>query len=131
MCATRRWCSGWGCETAFFISGIAERWAGHYAPGGPGMIGDGGYQGTGPITPHKKPPCGDLSNGAPAAKAGWVGPGRPVVIAHGGFPRPARRTRRARLRASGAPRVLPVGQLLVAAAGFGVHGVVMVLPRQR
>ena len=35
---------------AFFISGIAERWADHYAVGGPGMIGDGGYQGTGPIT---------------------------------------------------------------------------------
>jgi hypothetical protein len=34
----------------FFISGIAERWAGHYAPGGPGMIGDSGYQGTGPTT---------------------------------------------------------------------------------
>ena len=46
---------------AFFISGIAERWAGHYAPGGPGMIGDGGYQGTGPLTPHKKPPGGDLT----------------------------------------------------------------------
>ncbi len=46
---------------AFFISGIAERWATHLAPGGPGMIGDGGYQGTGPITPHKKPPGGDLT----------------------------------------------------------------------
>jgi hypothetical protein len=46
---------------AFFISGIAERWAGHYAPGGPGMIGDGGYQGTGPITPHKKAPGGELT----------------------------------------------------------------------
>ncbi len=23
------------------------------------MIGDGGYQGTGPITPHKKPPGGE------------------------------------------------------------------------
>lgn len=31
---------------AFRDSGIAERWAGHYAPGGPGMIGDKGYQGT-------------------------------------------------------------------------------------
>jgi hypothetical protein len=41
---------------AFFISGIAQRWAGHLTPDGPGMIGDGGYQGTGPITPHKKPP---------------------------------------------------------------------------
>lgn len=47
---------------AFFISGIAERWAAHYAPGGPGMIGDGGYQGTGPITPRKKPPGGELTN---------------------------------------------------------------------
>jgi DDE superfamily endonuclease len=46
---------------AFFISGIAERWAGHYAPGGPGMIGDAGYQGTGPTTPPKKPPRGDLT----------------------------------------------------------------------
>jgi len=25
------------------------------------MIGDGGYQGTGPITPHKKPPGGELT----------------------------------------------------------------------
>ncbi len=31
---------------AFYISGIAERWADHFAPGGPGMIGDCGYQGT-------------------------------------------------------------------------------------
>jgi hypothetical protein len=43
---------------AFFISGIAERWAGHLTPDGPGMIGDGGYQGTGPITPHKNRPAG-------------------------------------------------------------------------
>jgi hypothetical protein len=27
---------------AFYISGIAERWASHLARGGPGMIGDGG-----------------------------------------------------------------------------------------
>jgi hypothetical protein len=46
---------------AFHISGIAERWARHYTPEGPGMIGDGGYQGTGPITPHKRPPGGDLT----------------------------------------------------------------------
>ena len=46
---------------AFFISGIAERWASHLVPGGAGMIGDGGYQGTGPITPHKKPPGGELT----------------------------------------------------------------------
>jgi hypothetical protein len=25
------------------------------------MIGDAGYQGTGPITPHKRPPGGDLT----------------------------------------------------------------------
>lgn len=49
-------------SAAFFISGIAERWAGHYAPGGPGMIGDGGYQGTGLITPARKPPGGELSD---------------------------------------------------------------------
>jgi hypothetical protein len=47
-------------SAAFFISGIAERWAGHYAPGGPGMIGDGGYQGTSLITPTRKPPGGEL-----------------------------------------------------------------------
>lgn len=46
---------------AFFLSGIAERWAAHLGPDGPGMIGDGGYQGTGPITPDKKPPGGDLT----------------------------------------------------------------------
>jgi hypothetical protein len=47
---------------AFFLSGIAERWADHYAPGGPGMLGDGGYQGTGPTTPAKKPPNGELTD---------------------------------------------------------------------
>src|SRR5438552_1923622 len=47
---------------AFFVSGIAERWAAHYAPSGPGMIGDGGYQGTGPITPAKRPPNGELTD---------------------------------------------------------------------
>ena len=63
---------------------------------------------------------------------GWVGPGRPAGIAPGGFPRPARRTRRANYSAPGAPRVLPAGQLpVVAAAGFGVHGVGMLLPRWR
>jgi hypothetical protein len=39
---------------AFFLSGIAHRWADYYAPGGPGMIGDSGYQGTGPITPGQE-----------------------------------------------------------------------------
>jgi hypothetical protein len=46
---------------AFFISGIAECWAGHLTPQDPGMIGDGGYQGTGPIAPHKKPPGGEFT----------------------------------------------------------------------
>lgn len=46
---------------AFHLSGIAERWAGHLTPDGPGMIGDCGYQGVGPITPHKKPPGADLT----------------------------------------------------------------------
>jgi hypothetical protein len=46
---------------AFFISDIAARWAGHFAPEGPAMIGDGGYQGTGPITPCKKPPGRELT----------------------------------------------------------------------
>jgi hypothetical protein len=46
---------------AFHVSGIAERWTGHLAAGGPGMIGDGGYQGVGPTTPLKKPPGGELT----------------------------------------------------------------------
>jgi hypothetical protein len=64
---------------------------------------------------------------------GWVGPGRPAGIAPGGFPRPARRTRRANYSAPGAPRVLPAGHQLpvAAAAGLGVHGVGMLLPRWR
>jgi hypothetical protein len=41
---------------AFVDSGIAERWAAHYAPSGPGMTGDKGYLGTGIITPDRKPP---------------------------------------------------------------------------
>jgi hypothetical protein len=47
---------------AFDLSGIAQRWADHYGPHGPGMLGDGGYQGTGPITPVKKPPHGELTD---------------------------------------------------------------------
>ena len=47
---------------AFFLSGIAERWSGHYAPGGPGMIGDGGYRGIAMTTPDRKPPGGELSD---------------------------------------------------------------------
>ncbi|MFI0797229.1 hypothetical protein ACH4OY_31820, partial [Micromonospora rubida] len=40
---------------AFVDSGLAARWADHYARGGPGMIGDMGYQGTGLTTPYKNP----------------------------------------------------------------------------
>jgi hypothetical protein len=47
---------------AFIDSGIAARWASHYAPDGPGMIGDKGYQGTGLTTPYKKPPGRDLTD---------------------------------------------------------------------
>ena len=39
----------------------------------------------------------------------WVGPGRPAGIAPGGFPRPARQTRRATLTAPGSPRALAAG----------------------
>jgi hypothetical protein len=60
---------------------------------------------------------------------GWVGPQRPASVATGGFLRPARRTRRAPFNAPGSPHVLAVGQPAVAAAGVGVHGVLMVLPR--
>ena len=63
----------------------------------------------------------------PVEPAGWVGLGRPAGVAPGGFPRPARRTRRACLHATGAPRVLPAGHQ--PGAGAGVQGVGMVLPR--
>jgi DDE superfamily endonuclease len=45
---------------AFTASGIAGRWATHMAADGPGLLGDKGYQGTGPHTPYKKPPGGQL-----------------------------------------------------------------------
>ena len=47
---------------AFRESGIAQRWASHYGPDGPGMLGDKGYQGVGISTPYKKPPGRDLSD---------------------------------------------------------------------
>jgi hypothetical protein len=47
---------------AFTESGLAERWSQHIHPDGPGMIGDKGYQGTGMITPTKKPPGRDLTD---------------------------------------------------------------------
>lgn len=53
-----------GCRhdtVAFVESGIAERWAGHLAEGGPGMLADKGYQGCGPITPYRKPQGRDLT----------------------------------------------------------------------
>jgi hypothetical protein len=49
-------------SAAFFVSGIAERWSSHYATDGPGMIGDGGYQGVGIIVPDRKPPNGELTD---------------------------------------------------------------------
>src|ERR1039458_3911005 len=58
-----------------------------------------------------------------------VGPGRPASLSTGGFPRPALRTGRATLTASGSPRVH--------AAGAGdpdsmlVHGVGIRVPRKR
>jgi len=47
---------------AFSMSGIAERWADHAASEGPGLLADGGYQGTGPTTPYRKPPGGELTD---------------------------------------------------------------------
>ena len=47
---------------AFAESGIAERWKKHYESGEPRMIGDKGYQGTGIITPIKKPRGRDLTD---------------------------------------------------------------------
>jgi len=48
-------------SVAFHLSGIAHRWASHRAPDGPGMTGDKAYQGTGTITPDKKPPRRELT----------------------------------------------------------------------
>jgi DDE superfamily endonuclease/Helix-turn-helix of DDE superfamily endonuclease len=47
---------------AFAESGIAERWKDHYESDEPQMIGDKGYQGTGIITPVKKPRGRDLTD---------------------------------------------------------------------
>src|SRR5664280_956275 len=58
-----------------------------------------------------------------------VGPGRGTGISPGPFPRPALRTRRARLRATGSPRVSD-GYAVLAADSL-VHGVEMLWPRQR
>lgn len=43
-------------------SGIAERWASHLQPGGPGMLADLGYLGTGAITGVRKPPKAGLTD---------------------------------------------------------------------
>lgn len=70
------------------------------------------------------------ARGLITAVCGWVGPGRGSGLAASPFPRPARRTRRACLHATGAPRALAGGQpLVLATAGRGVHGVGMLLPR--
>jgi DDE superfamily endonuclease len=46
-------------STALTESGIADRWAAHLQPGGPGMLADLGYRGTGAITGERKPPGGE------------------------------------------------------------------------
>ena len=67
---------------------------------------------------------------ADAVEGGEVGPGRGSGVATGRFPGPPARTRRAALTAPGSPRALIAGQPpVVAAAGLGVHGVAMVVPR--
>lgn len=43
-------------------SGIADRWAGHLRPGGPGMLADLGYLGTSAIIGTRKPPRGELTD---------------------------------------------------------------------
>jgi hypothetical protein len=43
-------------------SGIADRWANHLKPGGPGMLADLGYLGTAAITGTRKPRGGDLGD---------------------------------------------------------------------
>lgn len=43
-------------------SGIADRWANHLKPGGPGMLADLGYLGTAAITGTRKPRGGELSD---------------------------------------------------------------------
>lgn len=47
---------------ALHESGIADRWATHLRPGGPGMLADLGYLGTTAITGVRKPPGGELTN---------------------------------------------------------------------
>lgn len=43
-------------------SGIADRWATHLRPDGPGMLADLGYLGTPAITGTRKPPSGELTD---------------------------------------------------------------------
>ncbi|HET9141530.1 transposase family protein [Actinophytocola sp.] len=43
-------------------SGVADRWASHLQPDGPGMLGDLGYLGTPAITGTRKPPKGELTD---------------------------------------------------------------------
>jgi DDE superfamily endonuclease len=43
-------------------SGIADRWATHLQPGGPGLLADLGYLGTPAITGTRKPPKGELTD---------------------------------------------------------------------
>jgi hypothetical protein len=49
-------------SNALTESGIADRWASHLKPGGPGMLADLGYLGTAAITGIRKPPKADLTD---------------------------------------------------------------------
>jgi hypothetical protein len=62
----RTWPAGWSTPAlpgpgtrhdskALTESGIADRWASHLQPGGPGMLADLGYLGTAAITGTRKP----------------------------------------------------------------------------
>ena len=65
----------------------------------------------------------------PLAVEGEVGLRARFGVAAVRFPQAPSRTRRAPLRAPGAPHVFPAGQPVLAAAGAGVQGVGMLLPR--
>lgn len=49
-------------STALAESGIADRWASHLQPGGPGMLADLGYLGTAAITGTRKPRGANLTD---------------------------------------------------------------------
>lgn len=107
-------------------AGTPPAWLAPHAPSG--AVPDPQREGSGPM-PHSGRPAERstgiakcrISNGTNGTTGGdWLGrTGRSAVIAHGEFPRPARRTRRACLHAPGAPCALPVGQPLTTAGSVG------------